>query len=78
MRLIKKIFPEAIEVDSNGGNLLVGIHHYQNLLEFVKMLENKEASGLDEYTLKQNIKDWNVSHTTLEEVFMEVTKEKQE
>ena len=38
------------------------------------MLENKESSGLDEYTLKQSIKDWNVSHSTLEEVFMKVTK----
>lgn len=41
MRLIKKLFPEAVEVDSNGGNLLVGIHQYESLIEFVKMLESK-------------------------------------
>lgn len=42
------------------------------------MLENKEASGLDEFTLKKSIKDWSVSHSTLEEVFMKVTKESHE
>lgn len=30
------------------------------------MLENKEPSGLDEFTLKKAIKDWSVSHSTLE------------
>ena len=42
------------------------------------MLENKESSGLDEYNLKQSIKDWNVSHSTLEEVFMKVTRESED
>jgi|JI61114BRNA_FD_contig_101_296072_length_1759_multi_2_in_0_out_0_1 ABC-type multidrug transport system ATPase subunit len=78
MRYIRKLFPEAIQVDSNGGNLLVGVQQYQTLIEFVKMLESREANGLDEYSLKQSIKDWNVSHTTLEEVFMKVTKEQAE
>lgn len=54
--------------------MLVGIQKYESLISFVRMLENKESVGLDEYALKQNIKDWNVSHTTLEEVFMKVTK----
>ena len=57
---------------------MVGMQQYHTLIEFVKMLETKEANGLDEYSLKQNIKDWNVSHTTLEEVFMKVTKEQVE
>jgi hypothetical protein len=39
------------------------------------MLEAKDASGLDEFNLKKSIKDWSVSHSTLEEVFMKVTKE---
>ncbi len=38
MRYIRKLFPEAVQVDSNGGNLLVGVQQYQTLIEFVKML----------------------------------------
>lgn len=38
MRYIRKLFPEAVQVDSNGGNLLVGLQQYQSLIEFVKML----------------------------------------
>ena len=67
-----------MEVDCNGGNILIGILHYNSLIAFIKMLENKESGGLDEYSLKQLIKDWNVSHTTLEEVFMKVTKHNDE
>lgn len=74
MKYIRKLFPEADQVDSNGGNLLVGIQTYKHLIEFIKMLEAKESSGLDEYSMKKDIRDWNVSHTTLEEVFMRVTK----
>jgi hypothetical protein len=66
MRYIGKLIPDAVEIDSNGGNLLVGINTYENLIKLVKMLESEESSGLDEYSLKQHIKDWNVSHTTLE------------
>jgi hypothetical protein len=47
MKYIKRLFPEAVEVDSNGGNLLVGIQKYENLIAFVRMLENKESGGLD-------------------------------
>lgn len=52
----------------------MGIQTYKHLIEFIKMLESKESSGLDEYSMKKDIRDWNVSHTTLEEVFMKVTK----
>ena len=65
-RYIKKLYPDAVEVDCNGGNILIGIMQYNSLISFIKMLENKESGGLDEYSLKQLIKDWNVSHTTLE------------
>ena len=75
MKTIQKLFPKAVEVDSKGANLIVGLNDFENLLDLVKMLESKDSSGLDEYTLKKSIKDWNVSHSTLEEVFMKVTKE---
>ena len=73
-RTIKKLFPKAVEVDCKGGNMIIGLNEFESLLDLIKMLENKESSGLDEYTLKQSIKDWNVSHSTLEEVFMKVTR----
>jgi hypothetical protein len=51
---------------------------FESMLKMVKMLETPDAQGLEEYSLKNSIKDWNVSHSTLEEVFMKVTKEKEE
>lgn len=51
---------------------------FDSMLKMVKMLETPDAQGLEEYSLKNSIKDWNVSHSTLEEVFMKVTKEKEE
>lgn len=65
-KTINKLFPKAVQVDYKGGNMIIGLNDFENLLDLVKMLENKESSGLDEYTLKQSIKDWNVSHSTLE------------
>lgn len=47
MRFMKKLIPDSVEVDSNGGNLLVGIANYDSLIKLVKMLESKESSGLD-------------------------------
>jgi len=38
MRVLRKLIPDAIEIDSNGGNLLVGIAIYDNLIRLVKML----------------------------------------
>ena len=67
-----------MEVDCKGGNMIIGLNDFESLLDLIKMLENKESSGLDEYNLKQSIKDWNVSHSTLEEVFMKVTRESED
>lgn len=53
-------------MDCKGGNMIIGLNDFENLLDLIKMLENKEASGLDEFTLKKSIKDWSVSHSTLE------------
>jgi hypothetical protein len=64
-------------VDCKGGNMIVGLNDFSNLLDLTKMLESNEASGLDEFNLKKSVKDWSVSHSTLEEVFMKVTKERE-
>jgi len=52
----------------------MGVPDYNDLLHLVKKLESKESMGLDEYEIKNCIKAWAVSHTTLEEVFMKVSK----
>lgn len=43
----------------------MGASDYNDLLHLVKKLENKESMGLDEYVIKNCIKAWGVSHTTL-------------
>ena len=44
---IKKLFPKAVEVDCKGGNMIIGISEFESLLDLIKMLENKDCSGLD-------------------------------
>lgn len=68
------MFPNIRLVDCRGGSLILGITEYYDLIQLVKKLENKESQGLDEYELKNSIKAWAVSHSTLEEVFMKVSK----
>ncbi len=63
---IQKLFPNVNVVDCRGGNLILGISDYTDLLNLVKKLENKESMGLDEYEIKNCIKAWSVSHSTLE------------
>jgi ABC-type multidrug transport system ATPase subunit len=75
---IQKLFPNIHMVDCRGGSLILGISEYNDLLYLVKKLESKESMGLDEYEIKNCIKAWSVSHSTLEEVFMKVSKEKEE
>lgn len=77
MRIIHNQFPTAVVIDYKGGNLIIGINEFEDLLRFIKMLESQDSLGLDEYELKSAIRDWNVSHSTLEEVFMKVTREKE-
>jgi hypothetical protein len=40
-RIIKKLFPKAILVDCKGGNMIIGLNDFENLLDLIKMLENK-------------------------------------
>ncbi len=71
---IQKLFPNIRLVDCRGGSLIMGVSDYNDLLNLVKKLESKESMGLDEYEIKNSIKAWAVSHSTLEEVFMKVSK----
>jgi hypothetical protein len=76
MGRIQKMFPNVRLVDCRGGSLIIGITEFHDLVQLVRKLESRESQGLDEYELKNSIKAWAVSHSTLEEVFMKVTKEK--
>ena len=40
-RTIKKLFPKAVEIDCKGGNMIIGLNDFENLLDLIKMLENK-------------------------------------
>ena len=53
-------------MDNKGGNLIIGMEDFDSMLKMVKMLESPDVLGLEEYALKNSIKDWNVSHSTLE------------
>lgn len=73
---LKRICPSAVVVDYKGGNLVVGVTDFEGLLKLIRMLESEESLGLEEHNLKKAIRDWNVAHATLEEVFMSVSKDK--
>ncbi len=75
---IKKLCPSSSIIDFKGGNLVVGIEEFENLIKIIKVLESTQPQGLEEYELKNSIRDWAVSHTTLEEVFMAVSREREE
>ena len=53
-------------VDFKGGNIVLGIENFDVLIRLIKILESTQAQGLEEYELKNAIRDWAVSHTTLE------------
>lgn len=75
---LKKLCPGSTAIDFKGGNLVVGIEDFESLIKIIKILESNQPQGLEEYELKQAIRDWAVSHTTLEEVFMAVSREREE
>lgn len=75
---LKKLCPNSTILDFKGGNLLVGIEDFDSLIKIIKILESTQPQGLEEYELKEAIRDWAVSHTTLEEVFMAVSREREE
>ena len=63
---LKKISPTSSIIDFKGGNVVVGIEDFENLIKIVKVLESTQPQGLEQYELKNSIRDWAVSHATLE------------
>jgi len=78
-QFIKKRIPGAILIDESGGSLVFGvsIENMKQLGVFFKIMENDEIDEEQECReFKRSVKDWGLSHTTLEEVFMKVTNKK--
>eukprot|EP01016_Furgasonia_blochmanni_P001456 TRINITY_DN10565_c0_g1_i1.p1 TRINITY_DN10565_c0_g1~~TRINITY_DN10565_c0_g1_i1.p1 ORF type:complete len:454 (+),score=146.91 TRINITY_DN10565_c0_g1_i1:59-1363(+) len=73
--LILMCIPPAKLLDQRAGSLIVGVPTtcLTELNEFFELMEGKPKD--QEWTrLKELVKDWGLSNTTLEEVFMEVTR----
>lgn len=82
VKYIKKLIPIATLIDESGGSLVFGIktENMKELGTFFKIME-KEGIEENEESLKtkqfkMHVKEWGLSHTTLEEVFMKVTNKK--
>ena len=76
---ITKYIPSSILIDESGGSLVfgIGIENMKDLGFFFKIMENEVDENDKEINdFKKSIKDWGLSHTTLEEVFMKVTNKK--
>ena len=79
VNFIKNHIPSAILIDESGGSVVFGvsIENMKDLGIFFKIMENEEIENEKECKeFKESIKDWGLSHTTLEEVFMKVTNKK--
>jgi ABC-type multidrug transport system ATPase subunit len=71
---IQQIVPSAKIFDESGGSILVTVplDSLKELKNFFKIMESKYIDD-DVVEFKNKIKDWGLSHSTLEEVFMKVT-----
>lgn len=85
IKFIQKLLPSAMLIDESGGSLVfgIGMKNMEELGVFFKIMENDEdhdfgekGEGNEISEFKKEIKDWGLSHTTLEEVFMKVTNKK--
>jgi ABC-type multidrug transport system ATPase subunit len=75
--ILKEILPSSIIIDESGGNLVFGVplNKLPELNHFFKVMEGK-VSHRHANKLKEMVKNWGVSQSTLEEVFMKVTGKK--
>jgi hypothetical protein len=80
--LIRKVLPESRLLDSAGGSLVFSIplSKIPTMKPFFQIIENEQNIEQDQLSedeiaeLRAIIKDWGLSHATLEEVFMKVTR----
>jgi len=67
--VVRQTCPQAILISSNAGNVLYGIPQafVENLAHIVEYIEKWETDA------SCPIREWSISHTTLEEVYLKVT-----
>lgn len=75
--VLKDEFPAAKIIDSSGGSLVISIplDRVDQIELFFRTMEGLEEGSVRR--VKKLIKDWGLSNTTLEEVFMRVTGKKE-
>jgi len=73
---IKKNIPSGKIIDCSGGSVLVGIplEKKSEMQSFIKIIEDERDTS-EKREFKKRIKDWGLRHSTLEEVFMKVSKQ---
>ena len=72
---ITSIIPSSLVLSESGGSVLFGvpITKSHELSIFFKIMEGDiKNEKFEEF--KSYIRDWGISHSTLEEVFMKITK----
>ena len=72
---ITSIIPSSLVLSESGGSVLFGvpITKSNDLLIFFKIMEGDIKNEKSE-EFKSYIRDWGINHSTLEEVFMKITK----
>ena len=72
---ITSIIPSSLVLSESGGSVLFGvpIAKSHELSIFFKIMEGDIKNEKSE-EFKSYIRDWGISHSTLEEVFMKITK----
>ncbi|EAR96275.2 transporter family ABC domain protein (macronuclear) [Tetrahymena thermophila SB210] len=74
---IKKLLPSSNSITSEGASIIVGVshRHINELKQFFQIIECTDIQTLsqEELNFKNQIKEWGLSHATLEEVFLHIT-----
>jgi len=70
MSLLHKYFPDLLPAQNDAGNMIFNISQ-DVMLKLTELIEELESLGQGDGSL---VKDWSISHTTLEEVYYKVTK----
>ena len=77
-KMIKQYVPDAFEASNNAGSVIYTIlpEKISELGDLLEAIENhcEETNDSTKYSQKI-IRDWGISHTTLEEVYLKVTHE---
>jgi hypothetical protein len=79
LALLKKYIPDGKVVDTQGGSIVMTIPFSKmgELKGFFRIIEGggeEEVASPELENLRGYFRDWSISHATLEEVFMRVTR----